>query len=232
MLKKLSFSKTLIVIAISAIVISLSSCYPDDDLSYDQTDIVITAYYDTVDFQSLKTYYMSDTVYPVRDDTSDHSLIDANDLIISTIADNMAAFGYTRVSDSAVDAPDVRISAASIAVTNVSVGYWYPYYPGWGWGWGYWKKSGSRNTDYYYPGYPGYYPPGWWGYPYYSSYTTGTLLIEMANPLDYRVIDNDTVTPIYWGGGVTGVLSSGTDNNRIVKGINKAFELSPQIKTN
>lgn len=211
----------------------LSSCYPDDSISVSETDIVMTGYYDSVNFTTLNTYFMSDTVYPVRDDTSDHSLIEYNDLIIQTIATNMAAYGYTRVGDTATNVPDVRISAASITVKNVTVGWWYPYYPGWGWGWGYgWKKS-SRETDYYYPGYPGYYPPGWgWGVPYYSSYTTGTLLIEMANPNDIRVVASDTLTPLYWAAGINGVLSSGSDASRITRDIDKAFELSPEIKTN
>jgi hypothetical protein len=210
----------------------LDGCYPNDSISVSETDIVMTAYYDSVDFTSLKTYFMSDTVYPVRDDTTDHSLIDNNDLVIDLVAENMKNFGYTRVYDRHSDTvPDVRISTASIAVTTVSVGWWYPYYPGWGWGWGWYKKS-SRETDYWYPGYPGYYPPGYWyGYPYYSSYTTGTLLMEMANPLDYRVVDGDTVVPIYWAGAVNGVLS-GSDASRITTGINQAFSQSPEIKTN
>ena len=232
MTKVLSSIKMLAAIVLPAIIIMLTSCYPDDNLSVSETDIVMVGYYDSVDFKTLKTYFMSDTVYPVRDDTSDHSLIKYNDKIISTIAANMEAYGYTRLLEATTDTPDIRISSASITVKNVTVGYWYPYYPGWGWGWG-WKKSTSRDTDYYYPGYPGYYPPGYgWGYPYYSSYTTGTLLIEMADPVDYRVVKNDTVTPIYWSGGINGVLSSGSDEKRVIDGINKAFELSPEIKTN
>ena len=208
----------------------LDGCYPNDSIAVSETDVVMTAYLKTVNFKTLKTYYMSDTVYPVRDDTSDHALIENNDLIIQTIAGNMEAYGYVRVGDTVEEAPDVRISAAAIAVKNVSVGWWYPYYPGWGWGW---YKS-SRGTDYWYPGYPGYYPPGYWGgVPYYSSYTTGTLLMEMANPLDYEIVDGDTVTPIYWAGAINGVLSnsSSSDASRITKGINKAFELSPEIST-
>ncbi len=233
MFKKLRSLNAIAIAVITVIVFSLSSCYPDDDLTADQTDLVMTTYYDSVDFKTIKTYFMSDTVYPVREDTSDKSLIKDNDLIIKTIADNMANFGYTRITDPNDDVPDVRVTAASIAIKTVSVGWWYPYYPGWGWGWGYWKK-GPRSTDYYYPGYPGYYPPGyWWGYPYYSSYTTGTLLVEMANPLDYRVVDGDTVTPIYWTAAVNGVLSTNASNSkRVEKGINRAFEQSPEIKTN
>ncbi len=131
------------------------------------------------------------------------------------------------------DEPDLMIAVAAISVTTVTVGWWYPYYPGWGWGWG-WYKSSERDTDYWYGGYPGYYPPGWgWGgVPYYSSYTTGTLLMEMSNPEDYRVVDGDTVVPMYWAGAVSGVLSGGDNTSRISGGIDQAFLQSPYLKTN
>ncbi len=233
MSKNLTFLKSLTGALLTVIVISLASCYPNDDLSVSQTDLVMTTYYDSVDFTTIKTYYMSDTVHVVREDTSDHSLMKDNDLVISLIEQNLAAYGYTRVTDTAAPIPDVKVTAAAITIKTVTIGWWYPYYPGWGWGWGYWKK-GPSSTNYYYPGYPGYYPPGyWWGYPYYSSYTTGTVLMEMANPLDYIVVDGDTVTPIYWTGAVNGVLGTTSSNTaRLEAGINKAFELSPEIKTN
>ena len=229
MLKNQLLVKILMVLFVSSGIMMLSSCYPDDNLSVSETDVIMTGYYDSVDFKSLKTYMMSDTVYPVRDDTSDHSLIKYNDDIINSIASNMASYGYTRVYDTALGLPNVKITSASITVKNISVGYWYPYYPGWGWGWGY--KSGSRDSDYYYPGYPGYYPPGYWPQPYYTSYTTGTLLIEMANPEDYRVDGTDTITPLYWSAGINGVLTN-SDKDRIIELIDKSFELSPQIKAN
>jgi len=114
----------------------LDGCYPNDSISTSETDIVMTAYDDSVVFTSLKTYFMSDTVYPVRDDTSDHSLIENNSLVIQTIAENMAAYGYERVFDDAEETPDIKIASAAIQTVNVSVGWWYPYYGGWGWGWG------------------------------------------------------------------------------------------------
>ena len=220
----------LLVLFVSAGIMMLSSCYPNDDLTVYETDIVMVGYNDSVNFTSLNTYYMSDTVHVIRDDTSDHSLVDYNDDIIAQIASNMAAYGYTRVYDTLSGLPNVQLASSAITVQNVSV--YYPYYPYWGWGWGYWKSS-PRDAEYYYPGYPGYYPPGYgWGYPYYTTYTTGTLVIEMANPADYHVVDNDTLLPIYWNAGMNGILSSGSDKNRILGLIDKSFELSPQIKTN
>ncbi len=217
-------------------IILLDGCYPNDSISIGDTDIVLTGYNESVDFNTLSTFYMPDTVWPVRDDTTDKTPVPESGLILSEIQKNMESYGYTRVyySDT-TDEPDLMIAVAAISVTTVSVGWWYPYYPGWGWGWGWYKSAETgRGTDYWYGGYPGYYPPGWgWGgVPYYSSYTTGTLLMEMSNPEDYEVIDGDTVVPMYWAGGVNGVLSSGSDASRITKGIDQAFLQSPYLKTN
>ena len=232
-MKRLFLNLSIALLAIAGGVI-LHGCYPNDSISVSETDIVLTGYYDSVDFKTLSTYYLPDTVFPVRDDTTDKSPVPNSDLIISEIAKNMDAYGYTRVyySDTVTKDPDLMMTVAAITVTTVTVGWWYPYYPGWGWGWGWYKKA-PRETNYWYGGYPGYYPPGWgWGgVPYYSSYTTGTLLMEMTNPADYRVIDSDTVVPLYWAGGVNGVLS-GSDNSRITGGIDQAFTQSPYLKTN
>ncbi len=237
-MKRWLFNLSLVLLFPAGIFL-LDGCYPNDAITVDQTDIILTSYYDSVDFKTLSTYFMPDTVFVIRDDTTDKTPIDNEDLILKTIADNMASAGYQRITElDTANPPNVELTATAIISTTVLVGWWYPYYPGWGWGWRYWKKSadaGHKSADYWdcYYCYPGYYPPGWgWGgIPYYSSYTTGTLIMHMANPLDYRVIDNDTVVPIYWGGAIQGVLSSGSNTSRITKGINQAFEQSPEIKT-
>ncbi len=235
-MKKLFLKLSIALVAIAGVTI-LHGCYPNDSISVSETDIVLTGYYDSVDFKTLSTYYMPDTVFPIRDDTTDKSPVDNEALILSQIEKNMQGYGYTRVyyTDTATTVPDLMMAVSAITITTVSVGWWYPYYPGWGWGWGWgWYKKAPRGADYWYGGYPGYYPPGWgWGgVPYYSSYTTGTLLMEMTNPNDYRVIDNDTVIPLYWAGGVNGVLSSGSNSSRITGGIDQAFTQSDYLKTN
>jgi len=217
-------------------ILMLDGCYPNDSITVNQSDIILTGYYDSVNFKTLSTYYLPDTIFPVRDDTTDKTPIKNSEEILGQIEKNMQSYGYTRVyyNDTVTKDPDLMIAVAAISTTTVSVGWWYPYYPGWGWGWGWYKSSqADRGTDYWY-GYPGYYPPGWgWGgVPYYSSYTTGTLLMEMTNPADYRVIDNDTVTPMYWAGGLNGILSSGSDLTRIENGIDQAFEQSPYLRNN
>ena len=44
----------------------LSGCYPNDDLTNSESDIVKTNYSDTVDFSRISTYYLHDTIYLLR----------------------------------------------------------------------------------------------------------------------------------------------------------------------
>ncbi len=232
-MKKL-FNYLIISVLLISGSILVHGCYPDNSLTYSETDVALTGYYDSVDFSKLDTYYMPDTVFPFRDDTTDKTPIENQDLILSEIAQNMANYGWTRIyEDDTLHHPDVMLTATGIITTTVSVGWWYPYYPGWGWGWPwYWYKKSPRETNYwYYPGYPGYYPPGWgWGgVPYYSTYSTGTLMLEMANPEDIRIVDGDTVVPTYWAGALNGVLSGSSDKSRITGGIDQLFSQSPYL---
>ncbi|RLD88783.1 MAG: hypothetical protein DRJ02_03055 [Bacteroidetes bacterium] len=232
-MKKLLLNFSMVIAFVGGILF-LHGCYPDNSLTYDQTDLSLTGYYDSVDFNKITTYFMPDTVFPLRDDTTDKTPIEGQDLILSQIAKNMESYGYTRIyPDDNSPEPDVMVTASAIMTTTVSVGWWYPYYPGWGWGWYWWKKS-PEQTSYWYPYYPGYYPPGWgWGgVPYYSTYTTGTLMLEMANPEDYRIVDGDTVVPLYWAGGLNGILSGSSNEARVKKGIDQLFIQSPYLNNN
>ena len=217
MLRKISSIKLLLVIILPSAILMLSPCYPDDSISPTETDIVVTNYYDSVTFSNYSNYYMPDTILPL--DTASIPKDQPKALILGTIATNMESMGYTRIdgSDTTIT-PHLVVIASSIITKNISVYYWYPYYgPGWGWGgWGYpgW-------------GYPGYYPP----VPYVTSYTTGTLRIEMFNPSDIRVIDNDTIHPVYWMAGINGVLQGSNIDSRIKSTIDQAFKQSPELKT-
>ena len=119
---------------------------------------------------------------------------------------NMTALGYTKVDISAT--PDLILAPAAIETTTIS--YWYDY---WGWYWGG-----------YYPGwgYPGY------GYPVYvTSYSTGTLTMNLIDP---KILGGDGNPVIQWTGAPNGILTSSYDANRVTKLIDKAFAQSPYLK--
>jgi len=215
--------KIFVAVIVTGTIFLVSGCYPDSDISVSQTDLVLTRYNDSVDFTKLSTYYMPDSIFPMTDDTSNIKPVEYQQDYLNEIASNMEKMGYQRITgNDTTQIPDVLLIVSAVEVENISVGWWYPYYPGWGWDW-YW---------YWDPGWGWYYPPYYYpSYPYYSTYKTGTLLLEMMNPKDYDVIDGDTVMRVYWHGALNGVLEGSDIKQRTIKGIDQIFEQSPEIKT-
>ena len=205
-----------LVMILSAVVILFDGCYPNSSLSISETDIVITRPDDSVNFKSLKTYYMPDEVIPIRTDTSDKTPIPEQDLILSLIQQNLDNYGWTRIAtNDTTQTPDVVVISYAWMVTTTSVGWWWPGwgYPGWGW-WGWWG---------------GWYAPAFPPVPVVSQSSTGTVLTDMINPNDYEVIGTDTVGRIYWEGGLHGVLTGTSVNSRLTSGINQQYIQSPYL---
>jgi len=198
-------------------------CYPGGAEYTSDTDLVYTNYDDQFDFNKVHTYFMSDSIFHAVDEGEDPDYT-YDEYIISELARNFDALGYTRLTanDSTGPKPDVMVVVTVSQITNYNV-YAYPWYPGWGWGW-YWKDS-----DYY--GYPGY----GWGYPWYgttyvTSYTVGTVLWDMFDP--DKVDQDNEVINVQWTGAVNGVMgsSSVSTKERITDGINQAFQQSPYLQ--
>ncbi len=214
--------KIFVAVIVTGTIFLISGCYPDNDISVSQSDLVLTRYNDSVDFTKLSTYYMPDSIFPMVDDTANIKPEANQQEYLNAIASNMEKMGYRRIDENdSTQTPDVLLIVSTIEIENISVGWWYPYYPGWGWDWWYWN-----------PGWGWYYPPYYYpSYPYYSSYKTGTLLMEMMNPQDYDIIDGDTVMRVYWHGALNGVLEGSDIKQRVLNGIDQIFEQSPEIKT-
>jgi hypothetical protein len=216
-------TKALLIFAGVGVLAFMEGCYPDNSLTISQTDVVLTGYNDSVNFQNLHTYYMPDTIFVRRKDTTDKTPVANYQDYLNEIANQMAAMGYERftLKDTVNhQTPDVELIVSALEKTYVSGGWYYPYYPGWGWydpwfpGWGW-----------YYP--PSYYPP----IPWYSEYKTGTLLVEMVNKEDYDIVQGDTVARVYWNGALNGILEGSNVKERTLRGIDQMFKQSPEIKT-
>jgi hypothetical protein len=191
----------------------MEGCYPNNDLTISDSDVVLTSYNDEINFNSLTTYYMPDTVLPIFEPGTVTDVDNPyQETMLDAVARNMDSYGYTRVLSPANTA-DVAVVLSVMTSTTVSSGWYYPYY-----GWGYW--------GWYYP----YYPPT----TYYVSYTTGTVVIEMFDPENYTIEGSDTIVKRYWTVAMNGILESSTTDmkNRIESSINQAFIQTPQIKTN
>ena len=134
---------------------------------------------------------------------------ETSDAIFALIAQNMNKLGYTQVLPQ--QEPDALVDLGYIQSTRTSV---YPgYWSDWDWWWDY----------YYYPWYP-------W-HPYYpypmptvvTSYTTGTIIIEMA---DMNLVKEQTV-PIVWHGVVRSILNDSHTTAQLTDAINEVFTILP-----
>lgn len=221
-MKKLLFKLGML----TGIAFALTSCYPGGADYTSDTDVVVTDYDPEYSFNSIQTYFLSDSINHIVEDgeTIDYK----NDAyVISELQKSFDALGWTRLdsTNSTPDnPPDVAVVVTAAKVTNYNY-YGYPWYPYWGWGW-YWKST--KETQYY-GGYPGY----GWGYPYYptyvTSYETGTLNWYLFDP-DKVDEENETIK-IEWIGLINGVLGSSNSStlDRVSTGIEQAFKQSPYL---
>jgi len=148
-MRKTTFS---LIIFIAAAIFVLQSCYPGDELTYSDTDIIATFYDKAADFATKSTYAMPDTIY--RLDEEGNPIVDpgANDAsILTKIKDGLEAYGFT---------PETPANADVIVFAVISTSTWV---------------SGGCYSGWY----SWYYPYYGWCYPVYYTYDTGTLLIAM-----------------------------------------------------
>jgi hypothetical protein len=187
-------------------------CYPGGVEFVEDLDTTFTTYDKNYSFQTKDTYSLPDEiVVDVEiDRNGDTTYVYMKPAyaqpILAQIESNMSKLGWTKVELSSN--PDVILTPAAIATTTVFYSYWYDwwyggYYPGWGW----------------------YYPP----YYQVSSYTTGTVLITMADPNVNNPIERSKAV---WIARMNGLLTGTYDLDRAIKGIDQAFAQSPYLKTN
>jgi len=200
-------------------IIAFSSCQKVPDLEkLTYNPIVITSHDHQAQWDSLKTYYMSDDLTLIGDDPTD-SIADPTigDPILNAIIDNMDSRGFTRVSTP--DSADLGINTAIITITTTVVTY-PPYY--------WWGYPGYGGCYYGYCG--GYYP--WYGYggAYAYQYSTGSLMIQMADLENVDTVNHKI--NILWTNFNTGVLGATAQNVQAgVDAVNQAFRQSTYLKT-
>jgi hypothetical protein len=200
-------------ISISLAIISMvfiTGCYPGGPDYVEEMDVVLTTHNKDYNFAAKATYSLPDKIVKITGNVvegEEPSFIPdaAAKLILDRIEMNMTAFGWQKVDVSAN--PDILLEPASWETTTVY--YWYDYW--------YWWYGG------YYPYWP-YYPPV-----SYTSYTTGTLLMVLIDP-DQVGASGNPVTQ--WTGSVNGIMTGSLDATRLNTAIDKAFAISPYLKTN
>lgn len=187
------------------LIFMMAACYPGDNVYYEDTDLTYTSYDESFDFVSKGTYAMPDSIVKVTGNIEEGENPEFvkepyNTQILKTIESNMTTLGWTRIDDP--ETADLALFPA--AWSNTTIYYYYDY-----WCW-------------YYPYYCGW---GWYGGGYYSSYTTGTLVMGLIAKDGY--VDPTAV----WHAAVNGLLSGAYDVTRVNNAIDQAFKQSPYLNT-
>jgi hypothetical protein len=190
----------------------LAGCSRDSFSSYTDFDTVITAYHPDYEgeFAKNRTFAMPEEVFDLSDFVNDPIDLDPkyNQLVLDTVADNMAEFGYDRLAiegdpfEMETEA-DVIVYVGAVAQEDWVYGTTYNYWYGWYW---YYPVSGvSVNFD------------------------NGTIVIAMVDPdLAYEQEDRE-ILPVVWSGGLRGLLGYHS-SSEIVAGVDKAFDQSQYLR--
>jgi hypothetical protein len=196
----------------AAIGAGLSACYPERASEGTDYASIVTVYDTLFAFDSAATFYVPDSV--VHLGTPDNILHVDDNLIVAQIVANMTDRGYIQVLDPTL--ADLTLNPAVTVTDNYD-------YTGvdWCvvWGWAYpWTCTGWIPD----------YPTDVIGY----TYSTGTILIPMANLAD-GFPPAVASPPVVWVAGINGVVSGASSAAlaaEITDGIDQAFAQSPYIR--
>ena len=197
-------------------VIFLTGCYPYEDDTVTDYDVVASVQNPNFDYGTAQTFALATQIPVIEDQGGTPVYMDQTSAsqIITTIRSNLTARGYTEVTTGKAN---LVVLTALYKTTNYYVSYWWDY---WGY-WGYW-------------GYPTV--PVWgWGTPVVSGYTSGSLVITV---LDGTQVPNTpsstTPVPVAWLTIENGIASGSTsyDVTRAVNLTNQAFVQSPYFQSN
>lgn len=197
---KMSLIKTIsLMLLLLALAVGLYSCYPGDEITAADTDLVATFFDKEANFATKINYVIRDSVTRLDENGDPVFEVGPYDQQgINRIKTNLNNAGFNEVANPA-DA-DVLIIVFANKSTWVSGGcysWWYSWY----------------------------YPYYGWCYPVYYTYDTGTLLIAM---LDAKATEEKNALWVATINGILEDTSAGI-LDRLYKGIDQAFTQSPYL---
>jgi hypothetical protein len=199
----------LALIAFVGALVSACSWGPSMDETRDQI-LTIARKTEAVDFSKFSSFAITDSITVVNDGKKTRLSDNTAELIIAQVVVNMNKYGYTQVQ--ADENPDLLIDIAYIQRTNT---YMYPgYWTDWDWWWD-WNGYPWYGWDPYYP----YQMPV-----FISSYTTGSVVIEIADVVN---VANESTVPVVWHGLVREILNGQHTQQELVSSIDEVFTILP-----
>jgi hypothetical protein len=206
--------KLFIFIILGMLAITACTKYPPASDRVTDDLVVYTKYDVNINFSDYKTFAIVPAVAYIDGKDSASLTTPEAMALLDRITTNMVSRGFTQVP--ATGDPDFGINVTAVKNTTTTV-----YSPGWYWG------------------YPGYYPPGWWGYPgygysypyyptYVTSYSSGTVIIDLA---DLKFKTSDDKIMIRWNAYIRGLLNNSHTQSDVYTSVDQAFTQTPALKT-
>jgi hypothetical protein len=195
-----SFITTLsLMLLFFTLAVGLYSCYPGEELTPADTDLVSTFYDKEANFSTKLTYAIRDSVTRLDEDGNPVFETGPYDQVgINRIKTNLNDAGFTEVPNPA----DADVIVITFANTST------------------WVSGGCY--DWWYSWYYTYYG---WCYPVYYTYETGTLVIVM---LDANATEQKNALWVAAINGILEDTSTGI-TTRLTNSIDQAFTQSPYL---
>ena len=181
----------------------------EGELSNNQ--ITYTSRDEQADFSKYTTFFISDTIRLISDNTSDSIMVGGDAApLVNAMKTNLTNRGYKFVNRN--ENPDMGINMLVTRATNIDV---YSYYPGWWYG--------------YYPYYWGGYYPYYYPYSTVYVYETGSVIADLV---DLKNAETNQTLRILWTMLASKAVGDSKTNNIQggVDGINQGFKQSPYIQ--
>jgi hypothetical protein len=127
--KSRSEGRLFLTALVGSMVLLFVSCYPGDELTIADLDIVATFFSESADFSTKQTYSRPDFIFSL-DDSSMQSGSEVT-AVLERIDDEMTALGYTKTDMMTSDVMLTAFTNKSTWVGGSCYPSYYPYYYGW-----------------------------------------------------------------------------------------------------
>jgi len=200
-----------IIVSVFALIIFMTSCYPDDEIYPEETDTVYTTYLPGTNFNDMKYYLIVDSVFRM-DSAGLFGNNQYDELIINRLEQNLQARGYENASGQ--DSSEVDFMVVVTDISRLDITYYWSWLP-----YGYLYPDYSDETmNAYYP-----LPPP-------TNVLVGAKTGMLIDILEYNYENPSDTTHVYWRGVSNGVQTQSMEW-RITSNIDRMFFQSPNLKS-
>lgn len=200
-----------IFLSVFALIILMTSCYPDNDIFPEETDTVYTTYLPGTNFNNMKYYLIVDSVFRI-DSVGLFGNNQYDELILSRLEQNLQARGYEKANGQ--DSSKVDFMVVVTDVSQLDITYYWSWLP----------------YGYLYPNYTNEAINAYYPLPPPTNILVGARTGILVDILEYNYKNSTDTTNVYWRGLSNGIQTQYMET-RITSNIDRMFFQSPNLKS-